>query len=410
MTSREAEEVPMRKFPDSRGHPVSRRSALGLAGVAAAGLALSGCGDDPVPQPITAPPPDGVLGANFNGDPGRVTFAELENISATWLRGFFPMPQADRGAVPEHPVIRMLTTAAAKGYGTVLSLKFPYAGEPLPTPGSPAMTTALRRLDAVLPEVLGKVDILVIGNEPFIECRPQDRVQRLNVCYETLAQHVIAYRQRNCGADCTTQLYLGALNRLDRPDWRTPATERWLDFTRDTPALSGVDIHPHLQAPGDDRRFLDYVLPRLRTDQKFLATEFSLVLLWKQHLKDPVDPRFADRYRVSRSKKVWQVVRDAIESPFPQQKWDDFLALSPWFDNHREFLRDQVDRFRETSRLAVATYGVTQDTAMVTGFGPDSMPWLFNSVFCPFVVRAGQDGLPGRTTAWAGQFRQLQTR
>ncbi|MFI5614457.1 hypothetical protein [Amycolatopsis sp. NPDC051903] len=405
----------MRAVPADRDSiAISRRSALGVLGIAAAGLGLSGCSEpaapDDTPQRVVAPPPDGVLGANFNGDPSRVSFAELQDVSATWLRGFFPMPQADQGAVADAPVIRMLTTAVGNGYGTVLSLKFPYNRDPMPAPGTPDMATALRRLDAVLPAVLGTVDILVIGNEPFIECRDQDRDERLNVFYEAVARHVIDYRARKCGAGCKTQLYLGALNHLDRPDWRTAATARWLTYTHDTPELSGVDIHPTSPPPGDDQAFLDYVLPKLRADQKFLATEFSLVLLWKQHLKEPVDPRFAARYGVPRATMVWQLVRDAAETPFSQQKWDDFLGLSPWFQNHHEFLSNQLTRFRATSRLAVATYGITQDSAMVHDFGPDSTPWLFTSVFCPLVVVPAPSGLPGRTTAWADEFRRLQQR
>ena len=38
--------------------------------------------------------------------------------------------------------------------------------------GSAAMTQELDQLNRVLPVVVGKVDILVIGNEPFIETEP----------------------------------------------------------------------------------------------------------------------------------------------------------------------------------------------------------------------------------------------
>jgi hypothetical protein len=401
----------------------SRRRLLGLSGavgLAAMGATLTGCGQSQggpgpasanesaaEPTRVTAPPANGVLGANFNGDPRSMNFAELQNVSATWLRGFIPTSDVDQDAPENQPPIQTLLTASGSGYGTVLSLKFPYFNQPIPTPGSPAMATELGRLDKVLPVVMNKVDILGIGNEPFIETQRKDW-DRINAFYETLAQHVIDYRDKHFGTTCKTQLYMGALNHLDQPDWRTPATERWMTFVRNTPSIAGTDIHPHLPEPGADQAYLDYVLPRMRADQKFLATEFSLVLFWQKHLNDPVSTEFAARYGVQRGVPVWQVIKDAIDHPFPQQKWDDFLAMTPWFEGNKNYLQDQVQKFRKTGRLAVATYGVGQDAAMVDKFGPKSTPWLLNSLFCPHTVQPGRDGLPGRNTTWVDEFRALQ--
>jgi len=203
---------------------------------------------------VGAPRPEGVLGANFNGDPRVMSFPELQDIKATWVRGFFAMPDADQGNPADQPAIRALLTAADQGYGTVLSLQFPYFHESVPTPGTPAMADAQRRLDAVLPVVMNRVDILAIGNEPFIECEGKDRSSdRLNVFYESIAQRAIAHRSVHFGAGGQTQLFMGGLNHLDLPEWRTPATDRWMRFVRSTPSLAGTDIHPHLPDPSTAR-------------------------------------------------------------------------------------------------------------------------------------------------------------
>lgn len=405
------------------GQPLSRRRVMELAGVlgitawsAPGSAAGAPPGTSATPAHlearsarVVAPPPRNVLGANFNGAKDWSDFGQLRAVSATWLRGFFPVPEADNGAVADQPVVRTVLSAAQQGYGTVLSLKFPYSEQPIPVPGSAAMSTALQRLDKVLPAVMGKVDILVIGNEPFIECRQEDRnTPKLNAFYEAITRRVIAFRDQHGGASTKTKLYLGALNRLNDPAWRTSATERWMSFTRDTAALDGVDIHPHVAALQEAQAFLDYVLPRLRADQTFLALEFSLVHHWRAHLSDPVSGAFATKYDIPATTQVWEVIADAIRRPFTQQKWNDFLALSPWFANRRFFLRDAVQRFRATGRLAVATYGVSQDAAMVANFGPTSTPWLLNSMFCPYTVQPGPDGLPGRNTAWTTSFQDLQ--
>ncbi|MCG5215596.1 hypothetical protein [Streptosporangium sp. KLBMP 9127] len=358
-------------------------------------------------KPVNEDEPRGALGANFNQNLDAVNYRELRETGTEWVRGFFPMPATDQGDPAEHFAIRTIVQTAGRGYDTILSLKFPYNQASFPEPGSAAMAAELARLDRVLPNLLDKVDIITIGNEPFIESLPAERDQRLNEFYETVARHVIDYRREHCGADCRTTLYMGALNRLDLPDRRTPAAERWMTFVRETPEIAGVDIHPHVPAPENAQAFLDYILPRMRDDQTFLVTEFSLVWYWKQHLEDPISAEFAKRYGFAPDTRVWQVIKAAIDEPVSRRQWHDFLTSSPWFMRQSGFLRDQMRLYRDTGRLAVATYGLKQDDLMVANFGPKKDPWLLNSVFATFTVKPRASGLsaPGY---WLDDFKALQ--
>lgn len=390
---------------------------LRLVSVTAFGAAIALTAVVPAANPAAAADPaiatgpravDGVLGANYNQNLDSVDYRDLQAARAGWIRGFFTMPWADETDPANHFAIRTIHDAAKRGYGTALSLKFPFADREIPAVDSAAMDVELARLDKVLPLVMGQVDILAIGNEPFIESRPVDRGERLNAFYEAVAEHVISYRRTHCGERCPTRLYMGALNRLDLPDRHTPAAERWMTFVRETPELEGVDIHPHVPSQGAVQPFLDYILPRMRPEQKFLVTEFSLVWLWKAHLEDTVSADFAQRYGFSPDILVWEVIRAAIENPFPQQQWNDFLAASPWYESQKHFLRDQLTRFRDTGRLAFASYGFRQDTLMVRDFTPASVPWLLNSVFAPYTVQPAGNGLTGQGYAWIDDFRALQ--
>lgn len=349
----------------------------------------------------------GALGANFNQNLDSVDFRELKLSGTQWVRGFFPMPAADDGDPVNHFAIRKILEIADRGFETILSLKFPYNNSSFPAPGSPEMAAELARLDRVLPTVMGQVDIITIGNEPFIESLPAERDERLNVFYETVARHVIDYRSEHCGAECETLLYMGALNRLDLANRRTPAAERWMAFVRETPEIEGVDIHLHLPDPARAQAFLDYILPRMRPDQMFLVTEFSLVWYWQRHLEDTVSPEFAERYGFEADAKVWEVVASAIENPFSERQWRDFLTSSEWFMAQSDFMRDQMALYRDTGRLAVATYGFRQDKLMVENFSPQKAPWLFNSVFAPYTVQPRGEGMaaPGY---WLEEFRALQ--
>jgi hypothetical protein len=388
-----------------------RLSIIALTAVLAASTtqAATAEGGKPVSHDRPLSRAYGALGANFNQNLDALDYRELRESGTKWVRGFFPMPATDLGDPAEHFAIRTITETAGRGYDTILSLKFPYDRASFPEPGSAGMSAELARLDKVLPAVLDKVDILTIGNEPFIESLPAERDQRLNAFYETVARHVIGFRREHCGASCGTALYMGALNRLDLADRRTPAAERWMTFVRETPEIEGVDIHPHVPAQADAQAFLDYILPKLRADQTFLVTEFSLVWLWKQHLQDPIPAEFAQRYGFAADTLVWQVIKAAIDSPFSERQWTDFLTGSPWFMSQSGFLRDQMRLYRGTGRLAVATYGFKQDDLMTTNFGPTKDPWLLNSVFAPYTVQPRANGLSGRGF-WLADFKALQKR
>jgi hypothetical protein len=418
-----------------QGEP-SRRRLFALAGGAAlAVLGAAGCapdgGDAPHSQasvnvsdshsvspsastsvsPVKAPPATAVLAANVNENLDHINFEQLRAVSATWVRGFYLMANADQGSVASQPGPAKLLTAATHGYGTVLNLKFQYGGVPIPVPGTPAMRTALTRLDKVLAATMNRVDIVAVGNEPFLEARAADsRSPRINAFYEALAQHAAQYRQSHFGSKCRTKIYMGALTHLDDPASQTAQTRRWMAFTAETQSIAGVDIHPHVGAPSGAQKYLDYVLPWLRADQRFLATEFSLVQLWKAHLSDPVDPHFAAAYGIQAGTPIWQIVKNTSEQPFTEKAWNAFLLSNSWYADSRTFLTEQMRRFRSTGKLAVAGYGITQGKSVVQNFGPQSHPWMFNSLFCPFTCRPEAGGLPAENTTWCPEFRADQHR
>jgi hypothetical protein len=384
-----------------------------LAGALATALAVSLSG-----APATAVDADrgqveplpalGALGANYNENLDQLNYRELRAARASWVRGFYTAPEADAVPPEQSDTIRAVHDAHERGFSTLLSLKFPKTSTSFPQPGSPEMADELARLDRVLPHVLGTVDVVTIGNEPFIESIPEQRDERLNEFYETVARHVIETRAEICGPACPTHLYMGALNRLDLPRNRTPAVERYLAFVRETPEIEGVDLHPHVADQDAIQEFLDYTLPRLRHEQTFLVTEFSLVWYWQEHMTDRIPVTFADRYGYAADTQVWEVIGEAIEQPFPEHKWNDLLAQSPWFEAKKHLLSEEMARFRGTGRLAVATYGFRQIPSMTTNWSATKPPWLLNSVFATLTVEQRDPAMSTPGYAWIDDFRRLQ--
>lgn len=348
------------------------------------------------------------LGANFNEHFEDVDYGELQRAGAQWVRIFLPMPQVDRDGAAAHGAVQTILEADKRGYKTILTLKFPYNRVPFPRADSAEFDRQLARLDAVLPLVMGKVDMLVIGNEPFIESRRQDWNDNFNEFYEKLAKRAIAYRTANCGAHCKTRLFMGSFNQLWDPKWRNATTERWMAFVKATPEIEGVGIHPHVMTIEQTKAFLDYIIPRMRADQKFIATEFSLIWWWKSHLTDPVPAAFAEKHGAPKNAQVWQIIKAALETPFPKAQWDEFLSQSPWFEGRKHYLRNVMKMFRDTGRLAVATYGFKQGSSMAKNFNAESTPWLLNSVVAGRTVRKNPDGTGQFNYAWVNDFRALQ--
>lgn len=104
---------------------------------------------------------------------------------------------------------------------------------------------------------------------------------------------------------------------------------------------------------------------------------------------------------------IWQAIDDAITKPFPQAKWNDLLTASPWFASQRTYLTDQMALFRQTGRLAVATYGFKQGSSMTHHFSAQSVPWLLNSVIASRTVQAPADGRDPTNPYWYDEFRAL---
>ncbi|AGP59463.1 hypothetical protein [Streptomyces rapamycinicus] len=359
--------------------------------------------------------PSGVLGANFNEDPTRVDRDALNALDATWVRGFVPMDTIKDGTDPSRQrAIQNLLELREQGFGTILALKFQFSKEDqtVPSPTGEEMKAELAAVDEVLRTVLDKVDILTVGNEPFLETHAEERLTKLNPFYQEVAKHVIAYRKKRFPDGCRTHLYMGALNHLDDPEMISDATRDWIEFVNDTPQLEGLDIHPHVTSAQAAQKYLDYVLRWLDDDKKFLVTEFSLVNHYEKQMTRNIPADFVDAYEkdldITRETKVWQLLKLAAEQRFTQQQWNDFLRMSPWFESGKHFMRDEVRKYRETGRLAVATYGVVQQKAMVTGIDKDKKPWMLNSLYVPLTVQHDEGGeLPHNYTVF-DDFTSLQ--
>jgi hypothetical protein len=348
----------------------------------------------------------GALGANFNENLNWLDQSELQRINTSWVRGFIDMHQINIQQARENANIKSLYSAIDAGYNTILSFKWNYTNLDFPKPGSQEHTAEIETLSRLLDIVMNHVDIIVIGNEPFIEAKPEQTDSRINIFYESLAEVVIS--RKALPGPKNTRLYMGALNRLDLPVKRTPAIERFLQYIASKPELDGVDLHLHIPGLAGHKSMLDYALSKLRPDQKFLATEFSLVWNFKQHMADTVSKEFCTKYGFRIGTKVCEVLSAGISNPMPLEQWVEFLRGEKWYAGVQGFIVQAMEMYRATGRLEVATYGLSPMRHRKKGFVVGDTPWLLNGVFAPPTVRTGNSGERCENWPRADEFRAVQ--
>jgi hypothetical protein len=350
----------------------------------------------------------GALGANFNEKLIWIDDAELQRVGAQWIRGFIDMHQFDSLHPGHDPNIKALFQAIDAGFKTILSLKWNYSERDFPNAGSPEFAAELQALDRLLPVVMGKVDTLVIGNEPFIEAKSDQAGERLNVFYEALANAVIHFRNSHLDFASSTRLYMGALNRLDLPVKHTPAVERMLRFIASRMELDGVDLHLHVPTLAGHKAILDYALPRIRPNQAFIATEFSMIWHWKKHMNDAASAHFCTQYGFPPGTKVHQVISSAIQTPMSYAQWEEFLSHEPWYMEHQHFIGNAMSLYRATERLDVATYSFCPMRHRKRPLLAGDTPWMLSGVYAPSTVQLKPDGSRHENFPWAEEFRRAQ--
>lgn len=382
----------------------------------------------------------GALGVNFNENLTWINPSEISGVKARWIRGFIDMHQINPQALSTNTGIQSLFNARDAGFNVILSFKWNYTNKDFPSLGSPDHKAELECLNNVLAHVMGQVDILVIGNEPYIEAKSD---HRLNEFYESMAETVISFKNNSLQPPThsepqqhqhhfhlhhhqaqqplqpqsqsqlqlgpkETKLYMGALNRLDLPKNRTPSITRFLTYISRNPALTGVDIHLHLPTLAAHKTMLDYTLSFLRPDQKFLITEFSLVWHFKQHLNDSVNPGFLRKHNFPPGSKVYDILSAGIRSPFDIQVWTEFLKGEQWYVSTQGFLENVMQLYRSTGRLEVATYSFCPMRMRKKPVEPGDTPWMLNGVLAPCMVKAQPGGGKALNWPWGEEFVRAQ--
>lgn len=365
-------------------------------------------------------PASTALGVNYNGELWLINKADLERIQAKWVRGFVDYHLYFRGSPAVKANIMQgldkLHELHMANYKTIINIKIDFSNPPTNFPQGAAITAELSDLDALLTRLYPDCDVLVIGNEPFIESNPSDRGVNLINFYQQFAYKVKDFRDQAVRTGKSpTPLYLGAYDNLSvlaDPAWQTNA-KPLLQFTADNASwLEGADLHIHHILDSDIQVVFDFVNARLAPAQTILVTEFSLKNYFKQQtdtLNVTIPSTFATQYGLSPQTPVWSFLNTTLQpgQAVSRNEWVDLLQQSPWFESNKHYLLTAWSIFNQNPRFRVATYALYQTGPLE--FQRDNDPWILNPIF------VNQTVVPNNTTqqpqfnyTFGDDFRAIQ--
>src|SRR5690606_16122538 len=159
----------------------------------------------------------------------------------------------------------------------ILNIKWRFHNEPFPDPESAEMQEYIKFLGKILNKFWNKLDVIVVGNEPFIESRSIDRDVHLVNFYKKMTEAVVQYR----GNRKFIPIYIGAFDNIYLQENRRKGFIDLMAYAKSNAEVEGVTVHAHHSTIEELRFSIEYTSDHIREDQKIIITEYSLMKHWR---------------------------------------------------------------------------------------------------------------------------------
>ncbi|MCG8699493.1 MAG: hypothetical protein MI922_15660 [Bacteroidales bacterium] len=321
-------------------------------------------------------PAQSKLGVNVNGQWKLVNWNDVSRTNTEWIRGFIDIYKYTNSD------IQSFKKAKNYGYKVILNVKFDYSvkGQNSDFPSTTDEINSVKdKLSDLYDNVWNYTDIIIVGNELFIEAKnDEQRKDPLVKFYKAMLDRTITYRVQNSKKNT---IYLGAINNLWKKYEQTKAVDDLLRFIKGKNLVTGVDLHIHHKNLSDISGAMNYVDCRLRDNQKIIITEYSLMQYFKPKLKLNITPGFADKYGYSTSLKVYQYIDGALKNPVSRNEWVDFFKMNGWYKTKENYISNSYDVFKSYSKFSYATYALRQSYPFNKDFTASTDPWVLNPLY-----------------------------
>lgn len=351
------------------------------------------------------------FGINFNEQLGVLSDAVVDiniaELKPEWVRGFLDFYSLfDKDTLEplaefnNSENIARFIDLKKRGYKTVLSIKWNYKAPHNPSvmPSTPeALKKHQKALISLYEKVWPYVDIMVVGNEPFIES-PGKKVpsfdEHLVPFYQAMLAATIDYRHNSSHKE--TPLFLGAFNRMDEPRFQK-ASEGLLALAKSTPEVTGIDLHIHHMDSDfvEMKNSIEFATARIRPEQRFISTEFSAMRYWRSKTPLALAPEFIKKYRLPKDMKVHEYLDKVLKTrptsgAVTREEWLDFVDTTGWYkDLQSRYLADSYKTFTASPQFLLATYSFRQ--AFGGKFDATRDPWILNALFVNQSVKLRPD-------------------
>lgn len=355
------------------------------------------------------------MGINLNEQADVTDMQDLADSQTKWVRCFVEVLDVYKaGTLNSDVKIAAFNALKSKGYKTALSLKFNFKKHGFPAPNSADWTAYLNFIHPLLAKVMPYTDVLIVGNEPFIEAEQSDWNEPLNSFYKAACERTRDYFTMN---NITKPIFLGAVERLFDADRQNDAGHsKFLAFAKSAPYIAGVDIHIHHGINEQMTAALNFTKERIRENQKILVTEFSLMHHWRNNNNTAIAPAFITAANASTTDRIfpppagitknYQYIDYALKNPRPAEEWYAFWENSPYLYNRRNYLCAAYNIFKASGNVFLSFYALRQSYPLNTDFTVNTDPWVLNGLFMNRSIEL-QNGRSQKSYSFLDQFKQI---
>lgn len=330
------------------------------------------------------------MGINLNEQVDVTDYQDLADSQTKWVRCFIEVIDVYKaGTLNTDAKVAAFNALKSKGYNTVLSLKFNFKKHGFPAVSSEEWTNYLNFIQPFLAKVMPYADVLIVGNEPFIEAERADWNEPLNTFYKAACERTNNYFKLN---NIQKPIFLGAMVELfGTANQNDAGHNAMLAFIKSTDYLAGVDIHIHHSATEEITAALNFVKGKIREDQKILVTEFSLMRHWRNNNNADIAAAFVTKANENTTDKIfppptgvtknYQYIDYALKNPRPAEEWYAFWENSPYLFNRRSYLCNASNLYKSAENVFLAFYALRQSYPLNTDFTVNTDPWVLNGLF-----------------------------
>ena len=349
------------------------------------------------------------VGVNFNGQFDQVNFNDLARTHTTWVRGFIDFFEFYNNPSKLDNDNRINTYLQLKdnGYKTILNIKFDFKGKDFPAVNSTEMNNQKDFLAQLYDKVWDKTDIMVVGNEPFIESDGNEQGANgpLVKYYRQMCIKTNNYRENRSKKN---PIYVGSFDNLYLNSKRKQSVLDLLAFAKNHDYMAGIDLHIHHSDISQVNSVFDWVSPKIRSDQKILVTEYSLMKHWRNQMSKTINAVFASKYNRNSAWKNYQYIDYALKNPVQRAEWVDYFKMHAWYNNRAGYIKNSYDRFKSYRKFHIATYATRQSYPFNRDFTANTDPWVLNPLYVNRTVVKNASGQFQFNYAFIDDFRAIQ--